>query len=171
MTAPAKFGHVALCTTDVARLRAWYCLVLEAQVMFENDFVGFVTYDDEHHRLAIINRGIEIPTGPSPLDHISFTYATLGDLLDTYERLKREGIAPHRTINHGGTTSMYYRDPDGNQVELQIDNFATLEETVAFIESDVFAANPIGVEFDADRLVERFRQGDPVAELVKQGSA
>lgn len=171
MTSPVKLGHVALCTTDVARLRAWYCTVLKARVMFESDFVGFITYDDEHHRLAIINRGVEPAPGPSRLDHISFTYATLGDLLGTYERLKDDGITPHRTINHGGTTSMYYRDPDGNQVELQIDNFATLEETAAFLESEVFAANPIGVEFDADKLAERFQRGDPVAELVKQGSA
>lgn len=171
MVSPAKFAHVALCTSDVARLRAWYCLVLEARVMFENDHVGFVTYDDEHHRLAIINRGTDQVPQPGTLDHFSFTYATLGDLLDTYERLMAEGITPHRTINHGGTTSMYYRDPDGNQVELQIDNFATLAETVAFIESDVFAANPIGVEFDADRLVAKFRRGVPVSELVKQGSA
>ena len=95
----------------------------------------------------------------------------MGDLLDTYERLKDLEILPDRTINHGPTTSMYYSDPDGNHIELQIDNFATTEEVDAFITSDVFANNPIGVEFDADRLVERFRNGDPLAELVKQGSA
>ena len=30
---------------------------------------------------------------------------------------------PVRTINHGPTVSMYYKDPDGNQVELQVDVF------------------------------------------------
>ena len=29
--------------------------------------------------------------------------------------------------------SMYYRDPDGNRVELQIDNFATAEEGQAWM--------------------------------------
>jgi len=31
-------------------------------------------------------------------------------------------------VNHRPTTSMYYRDPDGNRVELQIDNFPTAKE-------------------------------------------
>lgn len=173
MAAPIRLGHIAFRTGDVARLRAWYCTVLEAQVVFENDFVAFLTYDDEHHRIAIINRGTsaEQDADAGTFDHVSFTYACLGDLLDTYERIGLEGIAPERTINHGPTTSMYFRDPDGNGVELQIDNFATAEETTAFILSDTFRDNPIGVLFDAERLVERFRAGDPVAELIQQGSA
>jgi catechol-2,3-dioxygenase len=173
VTAPFKLGHVAFRTGDVARLRAWYCTVLEADVVFENDFVGFLTYDDEHHRIAIINRGTSDhqDADSGTLDHVSFTYESLGDLLDTYERLAGEGITPTRTINHGPTTSMYYNDPDGNGVELQIDNFETAEETTAFILSDTFRENPIGVLFDADRLVERFCAGDPLSELIKQGSA
>lgn len=34
-----------------------------------------------------------------------------------------------------------------------------------------FAENLIGVNFDPERLLERFRSGDPVSELVRQGSA
>ena len=37
--------------------------------------------------------------------------------------------------------------------------------------SPVFARNPLGVEFDPQRLLERFRGGDPVDELLQQGSA
>jgi catechol-2,3-dioxygenase len=36
--------------------------------------------------------------------------------------LKGAGITPFVSVNHGLTTSFYYRDPDGNGVELQIDN-------------------------------------------------
>lgn len=173
MKSPTKLAHIAFRTGDVERLRAWYCTVLGATVAFENDFLSFLSYDDEHHRIAIIDRGTSDKNAPEngTVDHVSFTFAELGDLLDTYERLKAEGITPNRTINHGPTTSMYFFDPDGNNVELQVDNFATLEETTAFLQSETFAANPIGVLFDADHLVERFRAGDPVSELVKQGSA
>ncbi|MEL7209057.1 MAG: VOC family protein [Actinomycetota bacterium] len=173
MASPIKLAHVALRTNDVGRLRDWYCTVLEARVQFENDVIAFVTYDDEHHRLAIIDRGEGTVYDPEvgTVDHFTFTLATLGDLLDTYERLQGEGIAPYRTINHGPTTSMYFNDPDGTRVELQVDNFATPEEAAAFMASERFAANPIGVEFDPDRLLARFRRGDPVSELVEQGSA
>ena len=100
------------------------------------------------------------------LEHVAFTYESLGDLLDTYERLKGLGVTPYWTINHGPTTSMYYRDPDGNQVELQIDN-CSLADADAFVRSEAFAKNPIGIEFDADALLARFRNGEPVADLTR----
>ena len=37
--------------------------------------------------------------------------------------------------------------------------------------SEAFKENPIGVQFEPDKLVARYEQGDPIAELVKQGSA
>jgi hypothetical protein len=61
---------------------------------------------------------------------------------------------------------MYYRDPDGNRVELQIDNFATAKEGQDWMLSLAFDRNPIGVEYDPDKLVERFRAVVPAAELV-----
>jgi hypothetical protein len=61
---------------------------------------------------------------------------------------------------------MYYRDPDGNRVELQVDNFATAAEGEAWMKSAAFADNPIGVEFEPDDLHARFRAGVPVAELL-----
>ena len=76
------------------------------------------------------------------------------------------GIRPYWCVNHGPTTSMYYRDPDKNQVELQIDNFATVAEGLAYMKSPAFAKNPIGVEFDPDDLATRFRAGSSVKELT-----
>ena len=73
---------------------------------------------------------------------LELPYAGLGDLLATYLRLKAHGILPHWPINHGVTTSMYYRDPDNNRVELQIDNFPTAEELQDYFRSAAFAANP-----------------------------
>ena len=82
----------------------------------------------------------------------AFTYSTLGDLIGTYKRLQAMGIRPTVTIDHGPTTSMYYTDPDGNNIELQVDNFETAEEAQEFFESDAFAKNPVGVLFDPDEL-------------------
>ena len=41
----------------------------------------------------------------------------MDDLLDTYVRLKADGIVPHACLDHGMTMSFYYVDPDGNSVE------------------------------------------------------
>ena len=71
-------------------------------------------------------------------------------------------IAP---IHHGMTLSMYYADPDGNQVELQVDAMNPAEAE-AFMASDVFAANPIGIKFDPADLVARRAGGESVESLL-----
>ena len=111
------------------------------------------------------------PPQSAGIDHVAFTFASLGDLLHTYRRLAGIGIEPYWCINHGPTTSLYYRDPNGIQVELQIDNFARIEDLNGWMRSGAFQQNPIGVEFDPEVLSERFESGDPLEALVQQGSA
>ena len=123
-------------------------------------------------RLGPVRGGICFqPALAAGTDHVAFTHADLGDLLYTYVRLERANIEPYWCINHGPTTSLYYRDPDGNGVELQHDNFPTKEALNTWMRSDAFAKNPIGVAFDPEKLIARYENGDPVEELVKQGSA
>ena len=111
------------------------------------------------------------PPGAAGLDHIAFTFRSLEQLLGTYVRLKKGGVLPVWAINHGPTTSLYYQDPDGNRAELQVDNFANREELNAWFQTDSFLKNPIGVEFDAEKMVTRFEEGVPVEALLKQGAA
>jgi hypothetical protein len=44
-------------------------------------------------------------------------------------------------------------------LELQVDNFDTLEETTAFFQSEEFAENPIGVFVDPDNLRAAWEAG------------
>lgn len=166
---PAKFAHAVLRTNKFQAMVDWYTIVLGAEVVFGNPNIAFMTYDDEHHRLAIVAYpGTEDRSPRSAgLDHLAYTYASLGDLVATYERLKAAGITPVAPINHGMTLSMYYRDPDGNKVELQIDNFATVEELKGFFRSNDFSKNPIGVSFDPEELARQYHAGVPDSELKK----
>jgi catechol 2,3-dioxygenase-like lactoylglutathione lyase family enzyme len=52
--APDRLAHIVFKTSDKNRLMDWYGRVLNAHVVFQNDFIGFLTYDDEHHRIAFI---------------------------------------------------------------------------------------------------------------------
>src|SRR5689334_906384 len=121
---PSKFAHAVLRTNKFKEMVEWYRTVLQAEVVSQNEMLAFMTYDDEHHRLAIaaIPGLADRPRHCTGLDHLAYTYANLGDLVATYERLKAAGITPVMPINHGPTLSLYYRDPDGNKVELQIDS-------------------------------------------------
>jgi catechol-2,3-dioxygenase len=189
MASPAKLSHVVLYSRQVPVLRDWYVRLLDGRVVHEAPGVVFLTYDEEHHRIAIadptaireggaealVGGGSE-PTALSPkemaalpahgLAHIAFTYPALQDLLENWERLGSESVLPFLSINHGPTTSMYYADPDGNQIELQIDNFETTAEGTAFMESESFAENPLGEVFDPATMLSRLRAGEPAAELT-----
>ncbi len=166
--APTKLAHIVIRTPRYAESVKWWKTVLGAQVRHENDFLTFLTYDDEHHRLAILSNPalVENDRSAAGLEHVAFTYADFDALLATYERLQGEGISPIAPIHHGMTMSMYYADPDGNQVELQVDAMSS-DEATAFMASDVFAANPIGVEFDPADLAARRRVGESVGSLME----
>jgi catechol 2,3-dioxygenase-like lactoylglutathione lyase family enzyme len=169
--APIRFAHAVLQTNQLSRMLDWYRTVLEADIQFANEWIAFITYDEEHHRLALVARPGTIDKVPNAagLAHLAYAYADMDELVATYERLKTAGIVPVRTINHGPTTSMYYADPDGNQVELQIDNFATPEDCHAWFFRPEFAENPIGITFDPDDLATKFHAGVPVAQLKRFG--
>lgn len=165
---PDRLAHVVLRTQQFAEVFGWWQNVLQADVVFENGFIGFLTFDDEHHRIAVVQPpDIDGPTpNTAGLDHISFTYACLADLVATYERLAAEGLRPAWVVNHGPTLSMYYADPDGNRAELQVDRFATADEATAFLQSRAFANHPVGHSVDFDDLVGRFHAGEDEQTLL-----
>jgi catechol-2,3-dioxygenase len=102
------------------------------------------------------------------LDHIAFTYPDVADLLHTYERLRDAGITPFWPINHGVTVSLYYRDPEGNRIELQADAFADMDDAKSYMRSEAFATNPIGVMFDPEDLLRRLKAGEPAQSLLRR---
>lgn len=167
MASPAKLAHIALLTNDIEASSRWYRNVLDAEVVFENGMLCFMTYDDEHHRVVLAQDENFKPGGPSAgLHHVSFTFASLDELFDTYERLRALDVSPHWCINHGPTLSMYYMDPMQNQVELQIDTM-TRDEARDFMESEVFRANPIGIEFNPEELNKRRKAGESFRALTE----
>lgn len=170
IVSPVRFAHVVLRTSRFQELVAWYKLVLNATAAFEDDHIAFIAYDEEHHRVAFLNIPdlAPQPNGIAGVHHVAFTYASLGDLLGNYERLRELGIAPAWSVNHGPTTSLYYVDPDGNQIEFQVDNFATVEEAGEFFFTDAFAVNPIGVDVDPEDLLRRLRSGEDEASLTRR---
>jgi catechol 2,3-dioxygenase-like lactoylglutathione lyase family enzyme len=167
---PAKLAHFVLRSSHFDEAVEWYCAVLAADIVFWDDRLCFLTYDGEHHRLALIKVQEEPPAPPpvAGVDHISFAYGHLGELLATYRRLAAAGIMPVRTINHGPTISFYYCDPDGLRIELQVDNFATLAESHAFFTSEEFAQNPIGIPVEPEQLIRDYESGTPLVAIQRR---
>jgi catechol-2,3-dioxygenase len=170
MPKPQKLAHVVLKSGQKDVMTKWYCRVLDAHVQFEDEMASFLTYDDEHHRIAIAQvDGAERPSRKATgLSHIAFTFGALTDLLTAYDELAQDGISPVWSVNHGTTTSLYYADPDKNLVELQVDNFASAEEGNEYLRSPQFSSNPIGVRFAPDEYVARWRAGESPSDLAAE---
>ena len=169
VVSPAYFAHVVFYTRRFAEMTAWYRIVLGAEATMEGDRYAFLTFDREHHRVAIIRRDdlADAPAGALGFAHAAWTYAGLADLVATYERLAGEGIHPVREINHGPTTSVYYADPDGNRIELQVDNFPSVEALNRWFAGGAFDRDPVGVEIAFADICRRFHAGEAGAELLR----
>jgi catechol-2,3-dioxygenase len=164
-----KFAHVVFQTAQPAAMRDWYCTVLDGHVVYEDGALTFITFDEEHHRIALLNRPGELerksPT-TACMHHVAYTFGDLDELLDRYVLLRDQGIAPAVCIAHGVTTSMYYQDPDGNFVEMQIDNFAEPDEATGYMNGPEYAADSVGPAFDPEALLTARQSGASVQELT-----
>jgi catechol 2,3-dioxygenase-like lactoylglutathione lyase family enzyme len=198
MPGPSKFSHVVLNTPQLRAMVDWYRTVLGAHIVHDAGAAVYMTYDDEHHRLALVDSTFGRPADSKPaapagepivfdpdsawtvadfyavlagpdvgLSHMAYTFDTFGDLMDSYDRLAQCGVKPVLSVNHGPTTSMYYRDPDHHMVELQIDNFPPAEAT-AFMHTSTFAdTQGAGWPFNPDEMLAQYRAGKSEQELLR----
>jgi catechol-2,3-dioxygenase len=163
---PKSLAHVVYRTRRFTAMLDWYRTVFGATVQHRNPAMCFLTFDDEHHRFAFLDLSVVDPDGSEPetkawvgVDHLAWTLPSLRALFDTYVECKASGILPYWCVHHGLTISMYFADPDGNQMEFQVDAFDTAGESNAYISGPPFDANPIGVEFDPEAWLAAVRNG------------
>jgi catechol-2,3-dioxygenase len=173
-TEPAYISHYGIRAQRYKEMIRWYQTVFRATIQHENEFLVFMTFDEEHHRLVIFEDPATVakPENAAGVDHVAYGLASFRDLVLTYERLKAEGITPFLPLNHRFTTSLYYHDPDGNDVELSVDNFSTKRECDAFVRSEQMAEvgrPPFGHTFDPDELASLYHQGVPDEILARIG--
>jgi catechol-2,3-dioxygenase len=171
MVAP-KPAHVVYRTRRIAEMLDWYAAVFGAEIVYRNPALAFLAYDEEHHRFAFADLDVIAPGGEANdrgtigVDHVAYEVAELSELLESYERLKDGAIEPYWCVNHGMSASLYYADPDGNQMEFSVDCFDTKEECVAYFKGDAIGLNPVGVEFNPDDWLVRIRAGETAKTLM-----
>jgi len=154
----------------------WYGTVVGMKTNYRFPGGAWLTNDEANHRLALLVSPVLSDDADKLMHtgfhHSAFEFPTMGDLLDTYSRLKALGIEPHASLDHGMTTSFYYEDPDGNSVELQSDNFGNWQESSEWmITAPQFAANPIGMPVDPEQMLAARQAGASFAELHERAYA
>lgn len=122
-----SLGHVVLRVRDRPRAEAFYggLLGLPQCARYDEDGfkMAFFTLGN-HHDFAVM----EVSGGGGPqtddavgLDHVAFNIGTtLDELRVAKETLEAAGIEV-RPIDHEVTQSLYFRDPDGNGIEVYVD--------------------------------------------------
>ena len=143
------FHHLNLKTIRLQEMIDFYSVLVGAEVIFRDDVGAWLSNDKANHRIALLafpgfsdDPDRDTHTG---LHHSAFEYTGFDELNSSYLRLKRAGIEPAFCIDHGMTFSYYYADPDGNRVELQVDNFGDWAKSTEWMRtSEEFRANPIG---------------------------
>lgn len=167
-----KLAHVVYRTRQLDAMLQWYQAVFGTSIVYRNPALAFLTFDEEHHRLAFADLTVIAPDGddaaqaPVGVDHVAYEVPSLTALLETWEALKAKGIAPYWCVNHGMSASLYYADPDGNQMEFSVDCFASKGECRDYFQSEVIGANPVGTEYDPAQWLARLRAGESEAALL-----
>ena len=170
---PPQFSEVILKTANFAAMKDWYETVTDVKAFFVRDdakapnwtgaySIAFIRIFADHPYTQVLGL-FEVPeiSSGNPrapgLNHMQFREASLENLFLRYEMLRSKGVLPFKSYNHGPGSSFYYRDPDGNEVELSATNFANQEDYLAFMRSEAFRGNVEGHAVDAQRYIAEVR--------------
>ncbi len=158
------FHHVNLKTTRLQEMIDYYRTLVGAEVIFQDQVGAWLSNDGANHRVALLAfpNFVDDPQKDTRtgMHHSAFEYASFEDLNASYGRLRDAGIEPALCLDHGMTFSYYYADPDGNNVELQVDCFGSWEKSKAWMQtSPAFKANPIGQFVDPARVAADHADG------------
>ena len=119
-----RLGHVVLRVRNVERSLPFYRDVLGLQVRDQSARAAFFTCGEQHHDLAIFAVGED---APSPEDrrvglyHVAFKLPDFAQLKAAYQHAKASGANIVGMNHHGGSKSVYVKDPDGNEIEIYCD--------------------------------------------------
>ena len=154
MALTAQFTHFGVHAADLDRMVDFYTRVMGFVV--SDSGVGrsgarafFMTQNADCHHQFVLFDGRPDELSYNPVNQISFRLDSLDTLRGYRQALLREGIVEQRLTDHGNAWSIYFKDPEGNPVELYVD-------------SPFYTPQPCGEPFDLDQ---------PNEEIVKRTEA
>lgn len=122
-----QLGHVVLKVRDLKRSVPFYRDVLGLkEVGHMGETMVFFSIVDNHHDIALVQTGAEAPDAPEKAPGLAHVALKIGDSLEDLRRaqswLEGHGVEIRRIRDHIVSRSIYFADPDGNELEVFVDN-------------------------------------------------
>lgn len=111
-----RLGHVGLFVQDPEVMLEFYSGFLGMTVTDRDERRVFLSSrpEEEHHEL-LLAKSEEHHTDPQQL---SFVVDSLADLREFYAQIVERAYSIDHVNNHGNAFGCYFRDPEGNRVEV-----------------------------------------------------
>jgi catechol 2,3-dioxygenase len=128
MIHPERIAHIVLKVRNLEESKKFYTETLGLQVMKDVPQLRavFLSFNGrDHHEIALFEIGAkaEAPqASQTGMLHFAMRLRTEEDLVAAYKELKEKGVPVSFTVNHGVSKSVYFRDPDNNELEVYCDN-------------------------------------------------
>ena len=121
-----SFSHVGFFVRDIERMADFYTRVLGFAVsdrgqLGKTSFV-FLTRDSREHHQIVLASGRPDELAFNAINQISFRMGDFAGLREMHRAVQSEkGVTEIAPVSHGNALSVYFRDPEGNRIELFVD--------------------------------------------------
>lgn len=124
------FSHFGFFVRDIARMEDFYTRVLGFTVSDRGELdtpngrvsLVFLTADAREHHQIVLASGRPDERAFNPINQISFRVDELAALREMHRLIRQEpGVSEISPVSHGNALSVYFRDPEGNRIELFLD--------------------------------------------------
>ena len=144
------FSHFGIYVRDLPTMLDFYTSVLGFTVtdrgIHQGREIVFTSWDPDEHHQVILVAGREGTLDINPINQLSFLVASLEDLQAIWRLVAAEPTAHDgRPMNHGNAWSYYFRDPEGNRIEI-------------YCHSDWYVPQPCGEPLDLSRSATEIRR-------------
>jgi len=125
-----SFSHFGFFVRDLERMADFYSRVLGFEISDRGELdtprgkvsLVFLTRDTRDHHQIVLASGRPAAEHFNPINQISFRMADFAGLREMHRLIQAErGVSEISPVSHGNALSVYFRDPEGNRIELFVD--------------------------------------------------
>jgi catechol-2,3-dioxygenase len=127
MPTPAlTFSHFGFFVRDIERMAEFYTRLLGFTISDRGQLgkvsLVFLTRDPREHHQIVLASGRPENLPFNAINQISFRMQDFAGLREMYRAIQAEkGVSEIAPVSHGNALSVYFRDPEGNRIELFVD--------------------------------------------------